>query len=344
MFIDQAKIWVKAGDGGHGCVSFRREKFVPKGGPDGGDGGNGGSVFFLTAADMDTLLDFSGRGNYEAQNGKPGEGKNKHGADGEDLIIKVPAGTLIYDEDTEILLKDMDKVDMKVRICRGGRGGKGNKAFATSTQQAPRFAQEGKPGQERNLRLELKLIADVGLVGMPNAGKSTLISRVSAARPKIANYPFTTLHPVLGIVELSNFRRFVMADIPGLIEGAHSGAGLGHEFLRHIERTKIIVHIIDICPADNSDPVQNYHKIRNELALHSKALAQKPELIALNKIDLDSEGQIVQDIRERLGAEKITPENDKSHSPFVTAVSAVTGAGIKELNETLWKMIKEEPQ
>ena len=344
MFIDQAKIWVKAGDGGHGCVSFRREKYVPKGGPDGGDGGNGGSVFFLTAADMDTLLDFSGRHNYEAQNGKPGEGKNKHGADGEDLIIKVPAGTLIYDEDTEILLKDMDQPGMKICICRGGRGGKGNKAFATSTQQAPRFAQEGKPGQERKLRLELKLIADVGLVGMPNAGKSTLISRVSAARPKIANYPFTTLHPVLGIVELSNFRRFVMADIPGLIEGAHAGAGLGHEFLRHIERTKIIVHIIDIFPADNSDPVQNYHKIRNELALHSEALAQKPELIALNKIDLDFDGQIVKDIRERLGAEKITPENDKSHSPFVTAVSAVTGAGIKELNETLWKMIKEGPQ
>jgi GTP-binding protein len=344
MFIDQAKIWVKAGDGGHGCVSFRREKFVPKGGPDGGNGGKGGSVYFLTAADLDTLLDFSGRHNYEAQNGKPGEGSNKHGADGEDLIIKVPAGTLIYDEDTEIPLKDMDQVGMKVCICRGGRGGKGNKAFATSTQQAPRFAKEGKPGRERNLRLELKLIADVGLVGMPNAGKSTLISRVSAARPKIANYPFTTLHPVLGIVELSDFRRFVMADIPGLIEGAHAGAGLGHEFLRHIERTKIILHMLDITPVDNSDPVQNYHNIRNEMTLHSQILTQKPELIALNKIDLDCDGQIVKDITERLLAEKTTPENAPNSSPFVMAVSAATGAGIKQLNEALWKMIKENPQ
>ena len=344
MFIDEAKIWVKAGDGGHGCVSFRREKFVPKGGPDGGNGGKGGSVYFQAVPDLDTLLDFAGKHHYKAQNGKPGEGKNKNGPGGEDLIITVPAGTLIYDKDTEILLKDLNKPGMKVCICRGGRGGKGNKAFTTSTQQAPRFAQEGKPGQERNLRLELKLIADVGLVGMPNAGKSTLISRVSAARPKIANYPFTTLHPVLGIVELSDFRRFVMADIPGLIEGAHSGAGLGHEFLRHIERTKIILHMLDITPEDNSDPVQNYHKIRNELTLHSIILTQKPELIALNKIDLDCDGQIVKDITERLLAEKTTPENAPSSSPLVMAVSAVTGAGIKELNEALWKMIKENPQ
>lgn len=344
MFIDEAKIWIKAGDGGHGCISFRREKFVPKGGPDGGNGGKGGSVYFLAVPDLDTLLDFAGKHHFKAQNGKSGEGKNKYGANGEDLIIKVPAGTLIYDKDTEILLKDLNKPGMKVCICRGGRGGKGNKAFATATQQTPRFAQEGKPGQERSVRLELKLIADVGLVGMPNAGKSTLISRVSAARPKIANYPFTTLHPVLGIVELSDFRRFVMADIPGLIEGAHAGAGLGHEFLRHIERTKIILHILDICPVDNSDPVQNYHKIRNELTLHSKILTQKPELIALNKIDLDCEGQIVKDITERLAAEKTTPEKGTVPSPFVTAVSAATGAGIKELNEALWKMIKEEPQ
>ena len=344
MFIDQAKIWVKAGDGGHGCVSFRREKFVPKGGPDGGNGGKGGSVYFLAVPDLDTLLDFAGKHHFKAQNGKPGEGKNKNGSGGEDLIIRVPAGTLIYDRDTEILLKDLNKPGMKVCICRGGRGGKGNKAFATSTQQTPRFAQEGKPGQERNIRLELKLIADVGLVGMPNAGKSTLISRVSAARPKIANYPFTTLHPVLGIVELSDFRRFVMADIPGLIEGAHAGAGLGHEFLRHIERTKIILHILDICPVDNSDPVQNYCKIRNELALHSETLAQKPELIVLNKIDLDYDGQIVKDITERLPAEKTTPENATGPSPSVTAISAATGAGIKELNEALWKMIKENPQ
>jgi GTP-binding protein len=342
MFIDHAKIWVKAGDGGHGCVSFRREKFVPKGGPDGGDGGNGGSIYFLAAPDLDTLLDFSGKHHYPAQNGQPGQGKNKKGPDGEDLIIKVPPGTLIYDEDSDILLKDLNEADMKVCICRGGRGGKGNKAFATSTRQTPRFAQEGKPGQQRNLRLELKLIADVGLVGMPNAGKSTLISRCSAARPKIANYPFTTLHPVLGIVELSDFRRFVMADIPGLIEGAHEGAGLGHEFLRHIERTKIILHILDILPPDNSDPVKNYHKIRNELTLHSKILTQKTEIIALNKIDLDSDGQIVKDITERLEAEITCPANSTSDPPpKIMAVSAVTGDGLKNLNEALWKMIKE---
>ena len=223
MFIDEAKIRVKAGDGGHGCVSFRREKFIPKGGPDGGDGGRGGNVIFIVDPMLDTLTDFSGRHDWIARNGNCGEGANKHGADGEDLIIPVPPGTLVYDQEHDLLIKDMNEPGMEVCICRGGRGGEGNKAFATSTRQTPRFATDGKSGQERNLRLELKLIADVGLVGMPNAGKSTLISRASAARPKIANYPFTTLAPVLGIVELSGFRRFVMADIPGLIEGAHEG-------------------------------------------------------------------------------------------------------------------------
>ncbi|MDH4202089.1 MAG: GTPase ObgE [Phycisphaerae bacterium] len=330
MFIDQVQIRVKAGDGGHGCVSFRREKYIAKGGPDGGDGGKGGDVIFVVNPSIDTLLDFSGRHDWVAKNGNCGEGANKHGADGEDLIIPVPPGTLVYDEEHGLLLKDMNTPEMHVCICRGGRGGQGNKAFATSVRQTPRFATDGKPGQERNLRLELKLIADVGLVGMPNAGKSTLISRCSEARPKIANYPFTTLAPVLGIVELSGFRRFVMADIPGLIEGAHDGAGLGHDFLRHIERTRILVHLLDILPEDNSDPVENYHKIRGELEKHSKALVEKPEIVVLNKADLDGDGIFCEDISSRL------PKTIKD----VFVISAVTGRGIDQLNERLWVIVK----
>jgi GTP-binding protein len=328
MFIDQAQIWVKAGDGGHGCVSFRREKFIPKGGPDGGDGGRGGNVYFQAVENLDTLLDFAGKHHWQAQKGRPGSGNNKHGADGEDLIINVPPGTLIYDTELDLLLKDLNEVAMKVRVCRGGRGGKGNKAFATPTNQTPRNAEPGKKGQERNIRLELKLIADVGLVGMPNAGKSTLISRCSAARPKIADYPFTTIEPVLGIVELSDFRRFVVADIPGLIEGAHAGAGLGHDFLKHIERTTILVHILDIMPTDGSDPAENYKIIRSELQQHSKALAQKQEIIIANKIDLDPDGKIVKELTEKL------------QQP-VHPISAVTGSGTKELSELLWRNIKE---
>jgi len=328
MFIDQAKIWVKAGDGGNGCLSFRREKFIPKGGPDGGDGGKGGDVYFQAVANLDTLLDFAGKHHWQVRNGQPGSGSNKHGASSDDLIIKVPPGTLIYDLDLNLLLIDLSEIGMKARVCLGGKGGKGNKAFATSINQSPRYTEPGKKGQERNIRLELKLIADVGLVGMPNAGKSTLISRCSAARPKIADYPFTTLEPVLGIVELSGFRRFVMADIPGLIEGAHAGAGLGHEFLKHIERTRLIVHILDIMPTDGSDPVENYKAIRIELEKHSKALAEKPEIIVANKIDLDPEGGIVQNLRSNL---------DKDLHP----ISAVTGQGIKELSELLWQKTKE---
>jgi GTP-binding protein len=266
-------------------------------------------------------LDFAGKHHWRAQNGQPGSGANKHGANGQDLVIPVPPGTLIYDADFELLLKDLNDVGLKVCICRGGKGGRGNKAFATSTNQAPRHTESGKKGQERNIRLELKLIADVGLVGMPNAGKSTLISRCS-------DYPFTTIEPVLGIVELSDYRRFVLADIPGLIEGAHDGVGLGFEFLRHIERTTIIVHILDIMPTVGSGPVENYKAIRRELQQYSQALAQKPEVIVANKIDLDPDGKIVKDVTEKLNKE-------------IYPISAVTGAGIKELSELLWKKVKE---
>jgi len=328
MFIDQAKIKLKAGDGGPGCVSFRREKFIPKGGPDGGDGGKGGDVVFEAVDDLDTLIDFFGQHVLRAKKGNHGSGANRSGLDGADLVIPVPPGTLIYDEDYDILLKDLNEIGMRVVICKGGRGGKGNKFYATSTNQAPRMAQRGEPGQERNIRLELKLIADVGLVGMPNAGKSTLVSRCSAARPKIADYPFTTLEPVLGIVELSDYRRFVMADIPGLIEGASKGAGLGHDFLKHIERTRLIVHILDIFPIDGSDPLANYHIVRQELAAHSQELASKPEIIVINKMDLDQDRSRFKKLYKSLGQRKIWP------------ISAVSGDGIKEVIEALWDELR----
>ena len=328
MFIDEAHIKITAGNGGNGCLSFRREKYVAKGGPNGGNGGKGGSVYFHASESVDTLIDFKGRHNMQARNGKDGEGSNKTGADGEDLIITVPVGTLIYDTEIDLMIKDLDKDGMKVCVCKGGKGGRGNKSFATSVDQAPRKTTPGREGQERDLRLELKLIADVGLVGIPNAGKSTLISRCSDARPKIADYPFTTLEPVLGIVELSDFRRFVMADIPGLIEGAHEGAGLGFDFLRHIERTTIIAHIVDIMPTDGSEPADNYKAIRGELESYSKALAQKSEFVIANKIDLDPDGKQVKKLEKKL-KKKVIP------------ISAVTGDGVKELSEQLWKKVKE---
>ncbi len=329
MFIDEAKIWIKAGNGGNGAIAFRREKYIPKGGPSGGDGGRGGDVWLEAAGDVDTLLDFAGRHHWQAEDGEQGGGKNCSGLAGKDLIIKVPAGTQVYDEDLgQLLLVDLKEVGMKVKICRGGRGGKGNKAFATSTRQTPRFAQKGQAGKERNVRLVLKLIADIGLVGLPNAGKSTLLSRCSAARPKIASYPFTTLEPMLGIVELSDYRRFVMADLPGLIKGAHSGAGLGIDFLKHIERTRIIVHILDIMPLDESSPVDNYKIIRKELLSYSKQLGKKKEVIVLNKIDLDPSGEILKKIKKKFRKK-------------IFAISAVTGKGIKELKEGLYKLVQQ---
>lgn len=332
MFVDEASIHVKAGDGGDGCVSFRREKYIPKGGPDGGDGGDGGSVIFVADQNKNTLLDFTGRHHWRAKRGEAGMGKKMAGHSGEDLFIRVPPGTLIFDEEHQTLLADLDKPDKRVVIAKGGKGGRGNWHFKSSTNQAPRYAEPGTEGQERKLKLELKLIADVGLVGMPNAGKSTLLRAISAARPKVADYPFTTLEPQLGIVELDNQRRIVVADIPGLIEGAQSGAGLGHAFLRHIERTKTIVHLLDLYPTDNSDPAENYRKIRRELEAFSPKLAQKRELIAANKMDLALDNEAINHLMQELPGKQIY------------AISGVSHQGLEPLLDTLWRIIQEEQE
>ncbi len=330
MFVDEALIHIKAGDGGAGCVSFRREKFVPKGGPDGGDGGDGGSIVFVADPNKNTLLDFAGKHHWKARSGQAGMGKKKAGASGDDLIIRVPPGTMVHDIDKDVLLADLDESGKPVVIARGGKGGRGNWHFKSSTNQAPRYAEPGTEGQERNLRLELKLIADVGLVGMPNAGKSTLLSVISAARPKIADYPFTTLDPQLGIVELSGDRRIVVADIPGLIEGAQHGAGLGHAFLRHIERTKIIVHILDLFPLDGSDPADNYRKIRKELEAFSPNLAAKHEIVAANKMDLAIDQTALQKLRDDLPSVEIL------------AISGATRHGIESLLDRIWKLLRDD--
>jgi GTP-binding protein len=329
MFIDEAQIHVKAGNGGNGCVGFRREKFVPKGGPDGGDGGRGGAVIFIADPDKDTLLDFAGKHHWNAPNGESGMGKKMAGRDGEDLIIRVPVGTLIYDADSGSLLTDLNKPKKKIIIARAGRGGRGNWHFRSPTNQVPRYAEPGTEGQERNLKLELKLIADVGLVGMPNAGKSTLLRAVSAARPKVADYPFTTLDPQLGIVDLRGDRRMLFADLPGLIEGAQSGAGLGHAFLRHIERTNVILHLLDLYPPDGSNPADNYRTIRAELESFSETLAHKRELIVANKLDLS----VGDDALEKLRAELPGKE--------VLAISGVSRLGLEELLEKVWTVVKE---
>jgi GTP-binding protein len=332
MFVDEAIINVKAGDGGNGCVSFRREKFVPKGGPDGGDGGDGGHVTMMADPGKDTLLDFAGKHHWHAKRGEGGMGKKMYGKGGEDLLIRVPAGTLVFDIDHGILLADLDQPDKQVVIARGGKGGRGNWHFRGPTNQTPRYAEPGTEGQERNLRLELKLIADVGLVGMPNAGKSTLLRAVSAARPKVADYPFTTLDPQLGIVDLIGERRMVVADIPGLIEGAQHGAGLGHNFLRHIERTKVIVHMLDLFPMDGSDPAANYRTIRRELEAFSPKLAGKREVIAANKMDLAIDDEALQNLRRELNGQEIFP------------ISGVSRQGVDPLLERLWNVLKEQKE
>ena len=330
MFVDEAQIHVKAGDGGNGCVSFRREKYIPKGGPDGGDGGYGGSVKFVADPQVNTLMDFASKHHWKATRGRDGMGAKMAGVGGEDLIITVPVGTLIFDQERGRLLADLNLAGKMVNIARGGRGGWGNWHYRSATNQTPRYAQPGTMGQERKLKLELKLIADIGLVGMPNAGKSTLLSSISAARPKIGAYPFTTLQPQLGIVELAGHRRMVVADIPGLIEGASDGAGLGHDFLRHIERTKIIVHLLDLFPPDGSSPAENYRVIRKELEAFSPKLAEKQEVIAANKMDLETEGQTAFDtLCAELPGKQIFP------------MSGATQQGITPMLEKLWVRLME---
>jgi len=322
-FVDEAKIYIQAGKGGDGCMSFRREKFVPFGGPNGGDGGDGGSIFIQANADLNTLIDFRYTRIFKAQNGQPGMGSDCTGRAGEDLVIKVPVGTMIYDADTEELLADLTTPNERIKIAQGGFHGLGNARFKSSTNRAPRQTTKGKPGEERNLRLELKLLADVGLLGMPNAGKSTFIRAVSAARPKVADYPFTTLYPNLGVVSVGLHRSFVIADIPGLIEGAAEGAGLGVRFLKHLLRTGLLLHIIDVAPVDETDPVVVAQKIVNELQKYSPELASKERWLVLNKLDLISDEMReshCQDIIQRL-----------NWTGPVYEVSAISGEGTQTL-------------
>jgi len=321
MFIDEARILVKAGDGGNGCLAFRREKYVPRGGPSGGDGGRGGDVTLVSTEHQNTLLAFRFNPEHKAQRGRHGEGSNKTGAEGRSIEVEVPVGTVVYDEETGERLYDFTRAGERFTVARGGRGGRGNARFATATHQAPTEHEPGHPGEAKRLRLELKLLADVGLVGFPNAGKSTLISRISAARPKIADYPFTTLEPNLGVVQLPDYRSFVVADIPGLIEGAHLGHGLGTQFLRHIERTRLLVHLVDVSEASGRDPVQDFETVMEELASFSQELVKKPMLVAASKMDIAQDPARVDALRKYAGERGL---------PFF-AISSATGHGIDDL-------------
>ena len=334
MIVDHATIFVRSGRGGDGCVSFRRLKYIPKGGPDGGDGGDGGSVILVADPQVETLLDFAGRHHWRADGGQPGTGKQRHGKNADDLEVHLPVGTLIYNDETGDLMVDLAEPGQRVTVAKGGRGGFGNEHFASPTHQVPTEFTPGEPVESFTLRLELKLIADVGLVGKPNAGKSTLLSRISAARPKIADYPFTTLTPQLGIAELPGHRRLVVADIPGLIENAHTGAGLGVQFLRHIERTGVLIHLIEIEPADGSDPIENYHAIERELTAYSPLLAGKTRLLAVSKVDLYPAEQDQQTaislIEDALGQ-------------TVYPVSSSSGQGIVPLLQACWLALGKSP-
>ena len=331
MLVDRARIFVRSGKGGDGCMSFRREKFIPKGGPNGGDGGDGGDVSLVGDDSLSSLLTLTHRPHYRAKHGEQGQGSQKHGANGADCIVKVPLGTLVKDEASGELLADISTQAQEVIVANGGKGGYGNEHFKSATNQAPRETTLGEPIVERTLLLELKLIADIGLVGMPNAGKSTLLRAISAARPKVADYPFTTLQPHLGIAELDLDRRLVVADIPGLIEGAADGAGLGHRFLKHIERTGALLHIVDVMPIDGSDPATNYKSIREELLKYSEKLATKQELVVLNKIDLLPE----QDREAALA--KIT---EQLQLELVLTCSGATKEGLPALLEHCYQLIK----
>jgi GTPase len=334
MFIDEAIIRVKAGDGGNGCLAFRREKFVPHGGPSGGDGGDGGDVIMESSERHNTLVHFRFNPEYKAQRGRHGEGSNRKGKEGVDVLLKVPVGTIVYDAESGEKIHDFSHADERVIIARGGRGGRGNARFATSTHQAPREHEEGRPGEERSFRLELKLLADAGLVGFPNVGKSTLISRISAARPKIADYPFTTLQPNLGVVlvgEGRDERSFVVADIPGLIEGAHTGSGLGTQFLRHIERTRVLVHLVDVSDASGRpDPVKDVEIIRGELSSFGAGLDQKPVIMVASKSDAANKDKLAK-----------LKRYCKKAGLDLFAISAVTGKGIEELKYAIADRVDE---
>jgi len=333
QFVDQATIHIKAGDGGNGVVAFRREKFVPLGGPSGGDGGNGGSVVLVVDEGLSTLLDFRYRKEYKAAKGENGSNKDKYGRGGEDLILRVPPGTQIFDDTTGGLLADLRRDGERFVVARGGKGGRGNIHFATPTDRAPRRSEPGLAGEERDLRLELKLLADVGLLGFPNVGKSSLISRISAARPKIADYPFTTLVPNLGMVRLQGERSFVVADVPGLIEGAHRGAGLGDRFLRHLERTRVLIHLLDATAGNGRTPLRDYEALNRELRLFDPRLAERPQIVAINKID-------VPEVRRRL---KTLAAPFKRRGLELLAVSAATGEGVPQLLEAAWRILSATP-
>jgi GTPase len=318
MFVDRVEIFVKGGDGGRGMCSFRREKYVPRGGPNGGDGGDGGSVTIRAVAGTDSLAQIANRKFWRAENGERGGSSNCYGKNGKDIVIDVPPGTIIRDRDRGHVLRDLTEPGEEVVVAVGGRGGRGNKFFATATNRTPREFEPGGEGEERHLALELKVIADAGLIGLPNAGKSTLLSRLSQAHPEIADYPFTTKHPNLGVVAIGGERVFVLADLPGLIEGAHAGIGLGHEFLRHVERTRVLVHLVEPLPTDGSDPLENYRKIRRELELYSTELAMKPEVVVVSKSELTGSDEVCDRLLRELGQD-------------VVGISAVTGQGLAQL-------------
>ncbi len=333
MFVDTAKIFIQAGKGGDGIVSFRREKYVPAGGPDGGDGGRGGDIVFKVDEGLSTLMDFKYKRKYKAQPGTSGGPNNRTGKSGETLVINVPPGTIIKDEDTGLVVADLIDAGDSFAAAKGGRGGKGNARFATSTRQVPKFAEQGEEGESRQIVLELKLLADVGLVGYPNVGKSTLLSTVTSARPKIADYHFTTLEPNLGVVRLDDGTSFVIADIPGLIEGAHKGVGLGHQFLRHIERTRVVIHVVDVSGIEGRNPLEDFIKINSELKEYSPVLAEKVQIVAANKMDIPSAGENMARLREQL--------NQDGYEIF--PVSAATGEGIKELLYRAAQLLRDIP-
>ena len=331
MFIDKAKIIIVSGAGGDGMVAFRREKYVPRGGPSGGDGGKGGSVYLKADTGLNTLINFRRKRKFAAEKGENGGAKEMYGKGGEDIIIDVPLGTMVYDNDTNELLADMVHQDQMVLIAKGGKGGRGNTHFATSAVRAPTYAEKGEPGESKEIRLELKVLADVGLIGFPSVGKSSLIRKVSGARPEVAAYHFTTLSPSLGVVNLDETRSFVMADIPGLIEGASQGVGLGHEFLRHVERSRVLIHVLDIAGSEGRDPLSDFEIINNELEIYSPALAQKKQIVAGNKIDLITNRTELEQIKQQI--------ESKGYSFF--PICTLTGEGIKPLLEKAWSILQE---